>query len=149
MIIIDYHLSSLIILISCDPSDFLHRGIKVVLFAETLSYNNIDFPFSLPDTTQKVTTSTLYPTFSRPDIVTPAPHSYLQQEKRSDSKIWPYSNSYFQVFLVTGGYNGREYLSSTELYLPSRTQWTRGGDLPRHSIKILSTIDIILMMIKS
>ena len=112
----------------------------MVLFAETMSYNNIDFPFSLPDTTQKATTSTLYPTFSRPDIVTPAPRSYLQQEKRSDSKIWPSSNSYFQVFLVTGGYNGHEYLSSTELYLPSRTQWTRGGDLPRHLFKILIMI---------
>ena len=43
-----------------------------------------------------------------------------------------FSNSYSQGLLVTGGSNGREYLSSTELYLPSKKQWTRGKDLPRH-----------------
>ena len=37
-----------------------------------------------------------------------------------------------QGLLVTGGSNGREVLSSTELYLPSKNQWTRGEDLPRH-----------------
>ena len=50
--------------------------------------NNILFPISLPDTTQKATTSTLYPTFLRQDIITPAPRSHLQmEEKRFDSKI--------------------------------------------------------------
>ena len=49
--------------------------------------NNILFPISLPDTTRKATTSTLYPTFLRQDIRTPAPRSHLQVEKRFDSKI--------------------------------------------------------------
>ena len=49
--------------------------------------NNILFPISLPDTTRKATTSTLYPTFLRQDIRTPAPRSRLQVEKRFDSKI--------------------------------------------------------------
>ena len=49
--------------------------------------NNILFPISLPDTTRKATTSTLYPTFLRQDIGTPAPRSHLQVEKRCDSKI--------------------------------------------------------------
>ena len=49
--------------------------------------NNILFPISLPDTTLKATTSTLYPTFLRQDIHTPAPRSHLQMEKRFDSKI--------------------------------------------------------------
>ena len=112
--------------------------------------NKILFPISLPDTTRKATTSTLYPTFLRQDIRTPAPRSHLQmEEKRFDSNLY-----HFFIFpkglLVTGGNNdGSGRLSSTELYLPSKKKWTRGGDLPRHSIKILSTIDIILMMIKS
>ena len=112
--------------------------------------NNILFPISLSDTTLKATTSTLYPTFLRQDIITPAPRSHLQmEEKRFDSNLY-----HFFIFpkglLVTGGNNdGSGRLSSTELYLPSKKKWTRGGDLPRHSIKILSTIDIILMMIKS
>ena len=49
--------------------------------------NNILFPISLSDTTRKATTSTLYPTFLRQDIGTPAPRSHLQVEKRFDSKI--------------------------------------------------------------
>ena len=50
--------------------------------------NNILFPISLPDTTLKATTSTLYPTFFGQDIITPAPRSHLQmEEKRFDSKI--------------------------------------------------------------
>ena len=49
--------------------------------------NNILFPISLPDTTLKATTSTLYPTFLRQDVATPAPRSHLQVEKRFDSKI--------------------------------------------------------------
>ena len=49
--------------------------------------NNILFPISLSDTTRKATTSTLYPTFLGQDIVTPAPRSHLQMEKRFDSKI--------------------------------------------------------------
>ena len=50
--------------------------------------NNILFPISLSDTTLKATTSTLYPTFLRQDIITPAPRSHLQmEEKRFDSKI--------------------------------------------------------------
>ena len=49
--------------------------------------NNIKFPISLPDTTRKATTSTLYPTFLRQDICTPAPRSHLQVEKRFDSEI--------------------------------------------------------------
>ena len=49
--------------------------------------NNILFPISLSDTTLKATTSTLYPTFLRQDIRTPAPRSRLQVEKRFDSKI--------------------------------------------------------------
>ena len=49
--------------------------------------NNILFPISLSDTTLKATTSTLYPTFLRQDIRTPAPRSHLQMEKRFDSKI--------------------------------------------------------------
>ena len=49
--------------------------------------NNILFPISLPDTTRKATTSTLYPTFLRQDIRTPAPRSHLQEEKRFESKI--------------------------------------------------------------
>jgi len=37
-----------------------------------------------------------------------------------------------QGLLVAGGYNaGSIFLSSTELYLPSKKKWTRGGDLPR------------------
>ena len=49
--------------------------------------NNILFPISLPDTTRKAATSTLYPTFLRQDIRTPAPRSHLQVETRFDSKI--------------------------------------------------------------
>ena len=49
--------------------------------------NNIWFPISLSDTTLKATTSTLYPTFLRQDICTPAPRSHLQVEKRFDSEI--------------------------------------------------------------
>ena len=49
--------------------------------------NNILFPISLSDTTRKATTSTLYPTFLRQDVITPAPRSHLQMEKRFDSKI--------------------------------------------------------------
>ena len=49
--------------------------------------NNILFPISLSDTTRKATTSTLYPTFLRQDIRTPAPRSHLQEEKRFESKI--------------------------------------------------------------
>ena len=49
--------------------------------------NNILFPISFPDTTLKATTSTLYPTFLRQDVITPAPRSHLQVEKRFDSKI--------------------------------------------------------------
>ena len=48
---------------------------------------NHDIPISLSDTTRKATTSTLYPTFLRQDIRTPAPRSRLQVEKRFDSKI--------------------------------------------------------------
>ena len=109
--------------------------------------NKILFPISLSDTTLKATTSTLYPTFLRQDVFTPAPRSHLQVEKRFDSKICIILHI-SQGLLVAGGHNGR-LLSSTELYLPSKRQWTRGGDLPRHLIKILSIIIIILMMIKS
>ena len=49
--------------------------------------NKILFPISLSDTTLKATTSTLYPTFLRQDIITPAPRSHLQMEKRFGSKI--------------------------------------------------------------
>ena len=50
--------------------------------------NKILFPISLSDTTLKATISTLYPTFLRQDIITPAPRSHLQmEEKRFDSKI--------------------------------------------------------------
>ena len=48
--------------------------------------NNILFPISLPDTTLKATTSTLYPTFLKQDGLTPAPRLHLQMEKRSDNK---------------------------------------------------------------
>merc|ERR1711962_169241 len=41
------------------------------------------------------------------------------------------SSSGEEGLLVAGGYNGGEYLSSTELFLPSKKQWTKGGDLPR------------------
>jgi len=40
------------------------------------------------------------------------------------------SSSGEEGLLVAGGYNDG-LLSSTELYLPSKKQWTRGGDLPR------------------
>ena len=114
--------------------------------------NNILFPISLPDTTLKATTSTLYPTLLGQDILTPAPRSHPQVEKRSDSKIC--TLYHFFIFpkglLVAGGIvDGRISISSTELYLPSKKQWTKGGDLPRHFIKILSIIVIILMIIKS
>ena len=49
--------------------------------------NNVLFPISLSDTTLKATTSTLYPTFLRQDVNTPAPRSHLQVKKRFDSKI--------------------------------------------------------------
>ena len=49
--------------------------------------NNILFPISLSDTTRKATTSTLYPTFLRQDVITPAPRSHLQMERRFDSKV--------------------------------------------------------------
>ena len=49
--------------------------------------NNILFPISLPDTTLKATTSTLYPTLLGQDILTPAPRSHPQVEKRFGSKI--------------------------------------------------------------
>ena len=114
--------------------------------------HNILFPISLSDTTLKATTSTLYPTLLGQDILTPAPRSHPQVEKRSDSKIC--TLYHFFIFpkglLVAGGIvDGRISISSTELYLPSKKQWTKGGDLPRHFIKILSIIIIILMMIKS
>ena len=48
---------------------------------------NHDIPISLSDTTRKATTSTLYPTFLRQDVITPAPRSHLQMEKRFDSKV--------------------------------------------------------------
>merc|ERR1719447_1391636 len=42
------------------------------------------------------------------------------------------SSSGEEGLLVAGGYNYNNVrLSSTELYLPSRNQWTKGGDLPR------------------
>jgi len=42
------------------------------------------------------------------------------------------SSSGEEGLLVAGGENGdRSLLSSTELYLPSKNKWTRGGDLPR------------------
>ena len=50
---------------------------------------NIRVPISLSDTTWKAITSTLYPTFWKEDIITPAPRSHLQMEKRSNSKICP------------------------------------------------------------
>merc|ERR1719208_234896 len=59
------------------------------------------------------------------------------------------SSSGEEGLLVAGGWNDIGRLSRTELYLPSKWQWTRGGDFPRHFIKILSIIVIILMMIKS
>ena len=49
--------------------------------------NNILFPISLPDTTLKATTSTLYPTFLRQDVATPAPRSHPQVEKRFGLKF--------------------------------------------------------------
>ena len=85
-----------------------------------------------PDMTLKVNTFTLlFPTFLKQDMITPAPRSHLQKEKRSDSNIRLYT--FQQGLLVTGGYNSVT-LSSTELYLPSTRQWTKGGDLPRHFI---------------
>ena len=111
---------------------------------------NIQAPISLPDTILKAITSTLYPTFSRQDIITPVPRSHLQKEKRSYSKICPCSNSNCKGLLVTGGSNRNDVkLSSTELYLPSRNHWTRGGALPRHFIQILRIVIIFLMRIKS
>merc|ERR1719318_1023182 len=41
------------------------------------------------------------------------------------------SSSGEEGLMVAGGYNGRWSITSTELYLPSKKQWTRGGDLPR------------------
>ena len=90
------------------------------------------FPIYLPDTTLKANTSTLYPTFSKQDMITPAPRSHLQKEKRSDSNIRLFT--FQQGLLVAGGYNGGS-LSSTELYLPSTKRWTRGGALPRYFLK--------------
>merc|ERR1719394_1947711 len=52
------------------------------------------------------------------------------------------------LLVIGGSVRSGSSLSSTELYLPSKRQWTRGGDLPRHFIKIVSIIVIILMMIK-
>ena len=60
-------------------------------------------------------------------------HVHIFRRRRGQiPKFAFFSNSYSQGLLVTGGSNGREYLSSTELYLPSKKQWTRGKDLPRH-----------------
>ena len=58
-------------------------------------YNNLLFPIFLPDTTLKANTLTigLYPTFLKQDILTPAPRSNLQTEKRSDLKKIPFSHS--------------------------------------------------------
>ena len=107
---------------------------------------NIRVPISLSDTTWKAITSTLYPTFWKEDIITPAPRSHLQKEKRSDSNICLFK--FQQGLLVTGGYNGGP-LSSTELYLPSTNRWTRGGVLPRYFLKITLSIIIVSMTIIS
>ena len=79
-------------------------------------------------------------------------HACVTFTSSSGEEVWFQDLYHFLIFpqglLVAGGaYYGR--FSSTELYLPSKKQWTRGGDLPRHFIKMLSIIIIILMMIKS
>ena len=38
---------------------------------------------------------------------------------------------YCQVFLVTGGWDGSNYLSSTELLTSSTSSWTMANNLPR------------------
>ena len=82
-------------------------------------------------------------------------HACTTFTSSSGEEVWFQNLYHFFIFpqglLVAGGDNGGVggLLSSTELYLPSKKQWTRGGYLRRHSIKILSIIIIILMMIKS
>jgi len=58
----------------------------------------------------------------------------LLEERRHHACTTFTSSSGEEGLLVAGGFNrykGATYLSSTELYLPSKKQWTRGGDLPR------------------
>ena len=40
-------------------------------------------------------------------------------------------NLHIQVFLVTGGSDGSDFLDSTEVYDPSVGSWTAGARLPR------------------
>ena len=40
------------------------------------------------------------------------------------------SSSVQQTYLVTGGLNGNDYLSSTEILTDSGDSWTRAGPLP-------------------
>jgi len=48
------------------------------------------------------------------------------------------SSSGEEGLLVAGGLRGNGLLSSTELYLPSKKQWAKGGDLPRvmHGLRV-------------
>ena len=59
-----------------------------------------------------------------------------------------------KIFLVTGGYDGSDYLDSTEIYDPDHGSWSDGAALPspRSSLKaanianriLISGIDIVL-----
>ena len=48
-------------------------------------------------------------------------------------------NLHIQVFLVTGGLNGSNYLDSTEVFDPSVGSWTAGARLPRPMWELRAT----------
>ena len=61
-------------------------------------------------------------------------HKYININRLSlPKKVYVVWLSFFkQGLLVAGGYgNGVGMLSSTEIYLPSKNNWTRAGELPR------------------
>ena len=52
----------------------------------------------------------------------------------------------FQTLLVTGGYDGSDFLSSTELLEETATSWVLAGELPtpRNGLRVANINNLIL-----
>ena len=97
----------------------------------------------VPGTTPKENTWVPFPTWPHLDMTTAAQNFSLTKASR-----WLYSKScpiffllsFKQGLIVAGGYYNIR-LASTELFLPSKNQWTTGANLPRQNgITIIFTI---------
>ena len=58
--------------------------------------------------------------------------TYFKNDERTkvDFEIFFYSRMIFQTMLVTGGWTGSDFLSSTELLVGTASSWVLTGDLP-------------------